>query len=158
VALPLRVRLFGGITIPEADRGRWLSFALGSALLTTCFFTGTNYAYRWIFAIWMAPLLWEAPRDARLPLSLRQLVRLLRATLLIAMWADSLGMALVNAFSTKLDAATLDRIARNYFLCEQPVVWALFLGQVAFLAYFAREGVGQLFGRITSTTAAPPSR
>ena len=34
---------------------------VGAALLTGCFLAGTSYGYRWIFALWLAPLLWRLP-------------------------------------------------------------------------------------------------
>ncbi len=156
--LVLRTRLFAEVRVTDVERGPWLSFALGSVLLTACFFLGTNYAYRWIFAIWMAPLLWSLPRDDRAPPDLRFLARVLRAALLFALWADSLGTAMLTAFSGKLDPPTVTRLARNYLLCEQPITWTLFLCQVVFLTHFARGAVNVLLGRATFAASAPSAR
>lgn len=149
----LRSRMFDPASTRAVDRGEWLSFALGAGLLTGCFFAGTNYAYRWIFALWMAPLLWSLPLDATVSAGLRRLARLTRALLLFALWADPLASAFLTRIGRRLDAATIDHLAERFFLLEQPVTWALFACLLFFCIQFVRAAVQPLF----SPPATEPS-
>lgn len=154
----LRDRIFEGVAIGPADQAAWLRFALGALLLTGCFFAGTNYAYRWIFALWMAPLLWHLVRGPETPLRLRWLARLTRGLLVFALWADSLASAFLTRVGRKLDMATIDRLADRFFLLEQPVTWALFLCLLFFCVHFAREAARQVLpGPPTGSSAPLPS-
>ncbi|MSU24621.1 MAG: hypothetical protein EXS32_12470 [Opitutus sp.] len=141
VAAFLRSRRFAGWEIAPGDRADWLAFTLGAALLAGCFFTGTNYAYRFVFALWLAPLLWRLPRDARAPAAVRRLAALTGGLMLYTLWADGVASAALARFHGHVPADTLVRWADRFFLLEQPLVWAFFCCLLGFLAHFARGGL-----------------
>ena len=142
----LRWRGFKDWSIAPENQAAWLSFILGAVLLTGCFFTGTNYAYRWVFAIWLTPFLWQLSRDATAPVQVRALARLTIGLLLVALWADAAASAAVGALIGRVPGPTVVRLADTFFLCEQPLTWALFACLLGFLAQFTREGLRRLFG------------
>ncbi|MBI5771814.1 MAG: DUF2029 domain-containing protein [Verrucomicrobia bacterium] len=139
-----RVRLFDGWKIEPAQQANWWSFVLGAALLTGCFFAGTNFAYRWIFALWLAPLLWGLPADESAPAGVRRLARITRGLLLIGLWADPAVSAILARLAGRVPFPVMERWAKVFFLWEQPVTWALFACLLGFLAFFIREGVRPL--------------
>jgi hypothetical protein len=143
----LRGRIFDDLVVEPAERAAWLRFALGAILLTSCFFLGTNYAYRWVAALFMAPLLFRLPNDGRVSPGLRRLARFTRGLLVFTLWADALASAVLTRFVGRLSGPTLIQLADRFFLLEQPVTWALFLCLLAFVAWFARDALRRLLGR-----------
>ena len=148
-----RAKIFAGWTVDPADRAAWLSFVLGAVLLTGCFFAGASYAYRWVFALWLVPLLWRLPQTATAPTKVRRLARATAVLLLIALWSDAGASALIGRFSTGMSPEAITRVADRIFYLEQPVTWALFVCLIGFLTHFAQEGVRRLF----SAEPAPAS-
>ena len=140
-----RARWLAKWVIPPSAQGSWLSFVLGSSLLTGCFFAGSNLTYRWIFALWLAPLLWHLPRDRNAPLEVRQFALITGMLLLYALWADELVNICIRHFFSHLPPEALARRANRFFGLEQPVTWALFICLLGFLTHFVREGVRRLF-------------
>ena len=139
----------------------WWSFVLGATLLTGCFFAGTNFGYRWIFALWLAPLLWRLPCDETAPAGVRRLARWTRGLLVFALWADpALSALLAHLTGRGVPCAPLERWAAIFFACEQPVIWALFACLLAFLTHFVREGLRTLRGgpAISGGATAPSAR
>lgn len=52
---------------PPADawqQREFLFFLLGGSLLVGCFWTSANWAYRWIFVVWLLPWFWRGPKVA----------------------------------------------------------------------------------------------
>lgn len=135
-------RPLGEWTPVATQRSEWLYFILGAALLTGCFLTGQNYAYRWIFALWLAPLLWSLPHDADAPSTVRRLARTTRWLLLTAIWFDPVCTFILSQFSG-LDLA---RALHWVFLIEQPLAWLLFGCLLVFLTHFARTSLDALRG------------
>ncbi|HEX2854938.1 MAG TPA: hypothetical protein VHO24_17015 [Opitutaceae bacterium] len=127
-------------TVAPADRGVWLSFVLGAALLTGCFLTGMNFAYRWVFALWLAPYLWSLWHDPLAPAALRRLARWTAALLMVVLWADPLA-CLVFSFMRHVPGDTLVRWANAFFYLEQPFTWAFFACLIGFLVQFVRGGL-----------------
>jgi hypothetical protein len=142
-----RGQLFDALAIEEEERATWLRFALGAILLTSCFFLGTNFAYRWVAALFMAPLLFRLPNDGRVSPDLRRLARVTRGLLLFTLWADPLASAVLTRFVGRLSGPEITQLADRFFLLEQPVTWALFLCLLAFVAHFARDALRRLVGR-----------
>ncbi len=142
-----RSRRFDGWTLRADQQADWLHFVLGSALLAGCFFASPNYAYRWIFALWLAPLLWTLPADATAPESVRRLARLTRGLLLGVLWIDAAYCMVLNRFIGSVPFPTLGLWADRLFIVEQPLVWAFFGCMLAFLAYFTRSGLRGLLAR-----------
>lgn len=142
-----RSRRFEGWAIPAERQADWLHFVLGAVLLTGCFFTSLNFGYRWIFAVWMAPLLWSLPGEATAPDPVRRLARLTRALLIAVLWVDTGFCFVLNRAIPFVSAAQLQTWADRGFLIEQPLFWAFFVCALAFLAHFTRDGVKRLFAR-----------
>jgi len=142
-----RARPLGEWEPSPEQRTDWLHFILGASLLAGCFFTTLNFSYRWVFALWLAPLLWSLPRDEAAPASVRRFARTTRALLLAVLWIDAAYCAVLNRFIGVVPLATLVRWADRMFLVEQPLVWAFFVCVLAFLAHFTRGGLRALAGR-----------
>lgn len=142
--------------IAPVDRAAWLSFVLGALLLTGCFFAGTSYAYRWVFALWLLPLLWRLPRDAAVPREVRRWAVATAVLLVITLWTDSTWSAVMGWFSRGSPPEKIMAAADRFFLIEQPVTWALFVCLLGFLAHFLREGVRGLFS--AKQEPPPPAR
>ena len=141
-----RTRLLGDWCPAPAQRREWLHFVLGATLLAGCFFAGQNFAYRWVFALWLAPLLWSLPRDAATPAAVRRLAGATGWLLLAALWFDPVCTLVLS----QLPGIDLARALHWVFLVEQPFVWALAACLLVFLAHFARGGVRALTGRDTA--------
>ena len=133
-------RALGAWAPAPAQRSEWLYFILGATLLTACFFTGQNHDYRWVFALWLAPLLWSLPADVSAPTAVRRLAFATRWLLLTALWFDPLCTLTLSQFPGLNLAGALHWV----FLIEQPLTWALFVCLLAFLAHFARGGLQAL--------------
>ncbi len=142
-----RSRVFADWKIAAETRGAWLSFMLGAALLTGCFFTGSNYAYRWVFALWLAPLLWQLPRDPQAPRPVRRVARATTLLLVLSIWIDPAVSAVLGHSLGHATAGAIVGWANRIFLWEQPITWALFACLLGFLTHFVRCGVRTLMGR-----------
>ena len=155
IAILWRANLFAAWKIAPPERGAWLSFVLGALVLTGCFFAGASFAYRWVFAVWMLPLLWRLPRDLTAPRLVRHVSTATGVLLITALWADAgVGATLEIVDGAGLSREQLMTMADRFFAWEQPVTWALFLCLLAFLTHFAREGVARVF---TGWPSAAPS-
>ena len=146
VAALVRGKSFTDWEIRAEDRDTWWSFVLGAVLLTGCFFAGTNYAYRWVFAVWLAPLLWRLPRDEAAPAAVRRLAGVTRVLLVVTLWADPLAGVVLTTLAGHVPGEAIMRAADRVFAFEQPLVWAFFICLLAFLTHFAREGLHRLRG------------
>lgn len=142
-----RSRRFEGWAIPPERQADWLHFILGAVLLAGCFFTSLNFAYRWIFAVWMAPLLWWLPSDLAAPGPVRSLARLTRTLLIAVLWIDTAFCFALNRAIPWVSGPQLQRWADRAFILEQPLFWAFFVCVLAFLACFSRRAVKALFAR-----------
>ncbi|MDB6093299.1 MAG: hypothetical protein JWM32_861 [Verrucomicrobia bacterium] len=131
----------------EHQQSDALHFLLGAALLAGCFFTSQNFGYRWIFALWLAPLLWNLPDDPAAPDGVRRLARWLRWLLLSVLWWDTVFCFVLNRCQGGLSPAETAAWAQRFYMLEQPFDWALFLGLLVFLAQFARRRGQFLLGR-----------
>jgi lysylphosphatidylglycerol synthetase-like protein (DUF2156 family) len=142
-----RSNVFSGWEIPAEERTEWWSFILGAVLLAGCFFAGTNYAYRWVFAPWLAPLLWRLPRNERAPCAVRRLARVTGGLFLAALWLDPLMSVILTRLIGHAHGETLMRAADRFFAYEQPATWAFFVCLIGFLVHFTRQGVSALNAR-----------
>lgn len=141
------VRAFNGWALRPHERDVWLSFVLGAVLLAGCFFTARNFSYRWVYAVWLAPLLWQLPRDPLTPVRVRRFATLTAVLLIAALWIDPIASSCFGQIREKFSNTTLLRWGDQIFLCEQPITWAFFGCLVAFLAHFTRRGLRVLFAR-----------
>lgn len=142
-----RSRLFDGWIIAAEYENHWWSFVLGSALLTGCFFAGTNFAYRWVFSLWLAPLLWRLPADESAPTRVRAIARITRILVLFGLLADAALSAILARLVGRVPFPLIERWADTFFRWEQPVTWALFVCLLGFLVHFVRAGFARLWLR-----------
>jgi hypothetical protein len=132
---------------PDAAlRREWTYFILGSVLLTGCFFVGQHFAYRWIFVIWMAPLLWSLPRDSQAPTPVRFFARVTAWLLLVMLWAEALSAFSLNQWAPDVVIPALHWVA----LAMQPFTWAFYLCLLGFLVHFTRLALTETFGNSNS--------
>ena len=147
-AVFFRKDMFSGWEIGREERNIWWSFVLGALLLTGCFFAGTNYAYRWVFAPWLAPLLWRLPSDAHAPPTVRRFARVTSVLLVVALWAEAMASMVLTTLAGRASGDAIMRAADRFFAFEQPLVWAFFICLIGFLVHFARAGLRTLRGRV----------
>jgi hypothetical protein len=139
--------IFRGWEIPAEHRADWLRFVMAASVLTGCYLTGTNYAYRWIFSLWLAPFLWRIAWETVSPPRLRKFARLTGALLVVMLWTDP-GVAFVlTALKGSVAGPVLRHWADLVFLVEQPVACAFFACLLGWLAYFVRDRVPALLRR-----------
>lgn len=132
--------------IGAAQRGAWWRFVLGAAVLTGCFFAGRSYAYRWVFALWLGPLVWAVLNDDAAPRRVRRLAVATGGLLVVALWLDGLASAWLGSRLSVLGREPALRWAERIFFAEQPLTWALFACLLVFLVKFARETLAVLRG------------
>jgi hypothetical protein len=125
--------------VAPAARAEWLGFVLGAVLLTGCFFTAKNFAYRWVFALWLAPFLWRMMRDVAEPTAVRRLAMVTAVLLVVMLWADPLAGVGLNAAIGWQSPATIIAWADRFFLVGQPFAWAFFACLIGFLTAFLRQ-------------------
>ncbi len=156
-----RADVFHGWAIPATIRSFWLHAVLGAAVLCGCFFTSTNFAYRWIFSLWLVPWLWWAARSAEIPRAVRKLAWTTMGLLAAALWIDPLTLAILTRWLAPLPEPVVARTANLVYVIEQPVIWALFACLLGFLTEFLRTSWRPLVGLAAKTglaeTAPPPA-
>ena len=145
-----RLNVLRGWEPAVAQRDEWWHFILGAALLTGCFFAGQSYAYRWIFALWLAPLLWSLPRDGSAPAAVRRLARTTGGLLLVALWLAPLCMVTLHWLPEK----EMARVLHWACLILQPFTWAFFVCLLIFLAHYVRAGFRSLIEAPPESTVA----
>ena len=96
------------------DRG---AFTVGALLLLGCFLAGTSFAYRWIFALWLVPWLWQQVQLQARSTS----ARLTLILILLGVWHDGLYCLVLNTWQPSLPAWT--ETAWRY--ATQPIDWLL---------------------------------
>ena len=120
---------FGRFTTGLATEGEVrerLLAALGAIVLLACFTAGINYAYRWIYALWMGLWLW---RRATAPAPRRQqwTMRLGCLLLLLCVWLDGLLALTVNLLFSPVSPAGQQQLQLVWRLCTQPLHWLLIM-------------------------------
>lgn len=135
VAVLLAVRgwsagLGDGRTGPQGEQ---MAFLTGTLLLLACFCAGISYAYRWVFALWLAPWLWrqawgDGLPEARLP------ARLAVVLLTVSVWADGLYCLVVNTLIGPMPVERLRNWEHHWNVMAQPAVWGLMLLLAGWLA------------------------
>jgi hypothetical protein len=128
---------------PLAEMPRdWMYFILGGTVLSGCFFVGEHHAYRWIFAIWMAPLLPSLQNDIRVPQAVRTLARVTAALLLVMLWGEAMAVFLMRHWQYEVMLRAFHWVS----LTMQPFTWAFFLCVLGFLTHFARSVIAPIVG------------
>jgi hypothetical protein len=126
--------------IDPSWRAAWLSFVLGAVLLTGCFFAGTSFLYRWVYGIWLLPLIWRLLTDHSTPKRVRRLAATAAASLLLLLWLNGLLVGLLLRYGQGFGYPAND-ISDHILAAEQPVLWLFFLCLLAFLAHFTRANL-----------------
>ena len=152
VVLAWRKRWLGDWEPSPAQSADWLHFILGASLLTGCFFTNLNYGYRWIFALWLAPMLWTLLHEPKTPPSVRRVAKWTAGLLLVVFWWDPLCCFVVNRFVGVTSGPAIMKAATGCFIVEQPLDWALFVALLIFLTHYAQGLVRVIFGRSPSAS------
>lgn len=124
--------------IPASRRADYLTFIMGAALLTGCYFITINYAYRRVFAIFTVPFLFWAWNAPLWPAWYRHLGRITAILLIGLLWLDGLLCLAINLFA-HLSAAEVERLTTRLMLAQQPFVAAARVGLLAFLVPFVRD-------------------
>ncbi|HTL67701.1 MAG TPA: hypothetical protein VL200_08570 [Lacunisphaera sp.] len=118
-------RFTTGLATEGSPPGRLLA-ALGTIVLVACFAAGINYAYRWIFGLWMAQWLWQ---QASVPAPRRRnwTVRLGCVLVFLCIWSDGLLALTVNLLFPPLSPAGRQELQLVWRLCTQPLHWLLMM-------------------------------
>mgnify|MGYP000508563684 CR=1 FL=1 len=96
-----------------------MAMAMGAALLVICFIAGTNYAYRFIFALWVAPWCWSHR-------SSRSLLRLGVWLLPVVLWQHGVLCAATALWFPDLSPEQYDGIFFSWRLATEPLTWLWF--------------------------------
>lgn len=118
-------RRTSGLAEPVADLSGRLFFVLGAVVLVACFLSGISHAYRWIFALMVAPWLWEEARTPGSPSVRRRMARVTGWLMMVALWMDGLFCLWVNLFFAPVPAVILNHWQFIWRMCTQPLVWLL---------------------------------
>ena len=104
-----------------------LRAALGAIVLLTCFISGVNYAYRWIFIIWPAIWLWRQAIDPALTIRARWVARVACALILLCLWLDGLLCLLINQGFLIMTPMQVDQLDSIWRRSTQPLPWLLMM-------------------------------
>jgi hypothetical protein len=114
----------------------WMYFTLGSVLLSACFFAGQNYAYRWVFSIWLAPFLLTLLQDSDVPAGVRRLAWITATLLIFVLWLKTPLAFVIHRWPIE----EVSQVSRWLSWVMQLFTWALMICLIGFIAKFARDG------------------
>jgi hypothetical protein len=149
-ALAWRGRTRGLAEAESGDLMERFLFAVAAALLVTCFVAGISYAYRWVFALWLAPWFWRQIRAARDPRQRRQ-AAVMCVLLTLCMWLDGLFCLVVNFLPGPIPVEVLDHWQVYWRFASQPLTWLL----MAALTGWLLDLVGAAWREWRGQPAAP---
>ena len=121
-----------------------LKFILSAVLLSGCFFTSVNFSYRWIFAAWLPPFLWELSSDQSVPSRARSLAKATSWLLVAVLWLDTVFTWVAIVIQGKVAPDSIRAWVRVSIMIEQPITWAFFACLLVFLARFTKHGIRAL--------------
>lgn len=84
-----RTALVARLSYPTSDA---LYFVLGAALLAGCFWTEANWGYRWLFGLWLLPVMWKIGGDPAIGGSAR-ILRIVRWAWWAPLWFEMICVA-----------------------------------------------------------------
>ncbi len=130
-----------GLAAEDSPRAQRMMMTVGAVLLLFCFLATVNYGYRWIFALWVAPWIWERRPVSRAAMILVWLLPLV-------LWQDA-GLAAVTEWCfAPMPQANYDRALTIWHRVTQPLVWVVMILLAGWLLELvwarAREGFGAL--------------
>jgi len=137
-ALPSLLLIVGGALIlalarvtvgllTEGSPTERLRAALGAIVLLTCFISGVNYAYRWIFIIWPAIWLWRQAIDPALAVRARWVARVACVTIFLCLWLDGLLCFIINQGFLIMTQTQMNQFDVVWRRSTQPLPWLLML-------------------------------
>lgn len=109
-----------GLARPEGDPETRVAMTMAGALLVCCFLGTVNFGYRWIFALWLAPWLWQHRRGC---VAARVTVWLLP----VVLWHDAVLCVTTSLWFPSLKPEQYDRILVTWRLVTEPLVWLLMI-------------------------------
>ncbi len=109
-----------GLARPEGDPETRVAMTMAGALLVICFLGAINFGYRWIFALWMAPWLWQHRQGC---VAARVAVWLLP----VVLWHDAALCLATSLWFPGLRPEQYDRILVAWRLVTEPLVWSLMI-------------------------------
>jgi hypothetical protein len=145
-AVVVVVSLFGvPRDVPTALTRNDLHFVLGSVLIVACFWMlivacfwiTINWAYRWVFSLWLLPVLLGAPGDTALLRPWQW--GALRVLLPLCLWWDGLCSLFWNVGLGPRVGLSLERYSEIGWLLIQPVHWAVAALLTGVCVRFARD-------------------
>lgn len=90
---------------------------VGAGLLVFCFLATVNYGYRWIFALWLAPWLWERRRVSAA-------AKIMVWLLPVMLWQDAALSAVTEWCFAPMPQVNYDRALVVWHQVTQPLTWA----------------------------------
>lgn len=129
----MKCRDASGLADAERAPDRRILFTLGGIVLVACFIAGASFAYRCIFALWLAPWLSEEARDAALSERRRALARFGGWLLFGTLWADGIYCLFVNVVIGPLRPPLQGHVQLVWRVLTQPLAWALVVLVAAWL-------------------------
>ena len=114
-----------GLASPDGNFQSRAAFMLGALVLLACFLAGISFGYRWIFALLLAPWLWQQIHAAAVAAPPRRTAIATAALLFTVLWMDGIFCLTVNLFFMPMPTVELDRWQHGWRLATQPLVWAL---------------------------------
>jgi hypothetical protein len=147
-AILIRRRYTTGLAVADAPgtAGERLAFMTGALLLLACFAAGISYAYRWVFALWLAPWLWRQASSADLLATSRSVATLTCVLLTAAMWLDGFYCLVVNSFVGPMEESRMLRWIGRWDWFSQPPVWCLMLLLAGWIGDALIRTIREVFG------------
>ena len=127
-------RFTAGLAARGEVRERLLA-ALSAVTMLACFVSTVNFAYRWIFVVWIALWAWRRAGE-NLPSRERWAARSACGLIFICVWADGILCVVVNGLSPK-SPDWIEHLLLTYRAWTQPLYWLL----MAMFAGWLLEGV-----------------
>ena len=140
-----------------AAEEQWLQFVLGAALLAGCFWTGLSWAYRWVFALWLAPFLWRPVAAGPMPAAARFWWRAARAAYWPALWGGTIQFLIYSPLQTAgLVPSWSWRVNLAGWSVVQASCWILCGSLTILVGAFAWDGLWGLWSESPAAASCPP--
>jgi hypothetical protein len=138
----VRLEVSAYVTSPKT-----VAFVLGATLLLGCFIITENYSYRFVFSLFLLPLLGEL-LDRTPKSRTRRAAQSLVASLLIVLWTDGLlGLVIVSAFR-RGDMELMNRFILYSNWIVSVVSWIFMFLLTGFMVAIFRAKLPHLFSAV----------
>jgi hypothetical protein len=142
---------------PATDRGgELIAFAMGAAILLSCFLARANHGYRWIYVVLLLPWLWRGrPTEPRA----QRIWRLTRILAMTVPWLDGIYCIVLNTLFGPLPPDVVMRWTHYWRLVTQPLQWILMMLLAGWLwDIFARAWSGVVRENLPESGRFLPAR